>query len=68
MFLLQRSEYHAKETKVNRIKYVAKRFPKVGKVEQISNALRDMSLFRFPDRPFPRPANFCFIDVQHNIM
>jgi len=57
MFLLQQGINHTRKTKARRIKNVAERFTKIGKLERISNALRDTSLLA-PDRPTTLPDLF----------
>lgn len=62
MFLLQQGINHTRKTKARRIKNVAQRLTKIGKLERISNTLRDTSLLAqqaaAPDRPAILPDFF----------
>ena len=70
MFLLQQGINHTRKTKARRIKNVAQRFTKIGKLERISNTLRDTSLLAqqaADSRQTRNSAGFFFIDV-HTVM
>ena len=70
MFLLQQSINHTRKTKARRIKNVAERFTKIGKLERISNALRDTSMLAQQaddSRQTHYSAGFVFSDV-HTVM
>lgn len=70
MFLLQQSINHTRKTKARRTKNVAERFTKIGKLERISNALRDTSLLAQQaddSRQTYYSAGFAFVDV-HTVM
>ena len=70
MFLLQQGINHTRKTKARRIKNVAERFTKIGKLERISNALRDTSMLAQQaddSRQTHYSAGFVFIDV-HSVM
>lgn len=70
MFLLQQGINHTRKTKARRIKNVAERFTKIGKLERISNALRDTSLLAQQadySRQNHYSAGFVFTDV-HTVM